>query len=69
METVTEPIKSPATGQPHRAQVCLPDGFEYKLAEIGNATVNRGMGMLTYDWPNSHSSLAEVEHTHEGLKT
>ena len=68
LETVTEPIQSPVTGQPHRVQVCLPDGFEYKLAEIGNAAVNRGMGALTYDWPNSHSSLAEVEHTHEGLK-
>lgn len=67
-DTVTEPIKNPITGEEHHAQICLPEGMEYKLAEIGTAVVNRGIGAIKYDWPNGHSSLAEVEHTHEGLK-
>ena len=62
-ETVTEPIKNPITGEEHRIQVNMPEGFEYKLAETGNAVVNRGTGVLKYDWPNGHSSLAEVDRT------
>ncbi len=67
LETMTEPIKNPVTGEEHRIQVCMPEGFEYKLAEIGNAVVNRGIGTLKYDWPNGHSSLAEVDHTQDGV--
>jgi hypothetical protein len=67
LETLTEPIKNPVTGEEHRIQVCMPEGFEYKLAEIGNAVVNRGIGTLKYDWPNGHSSLAEVDHTQDGV--
>lgn len=35
-ETRIEPIKNPVTGETHRARIDLPDGFEYKLAEVGN---------------------------------
>jgi len=38
-ETNIEPIKNPVTGEEHRARIVLPDGFEYKEAEMGN-TVN-----------------------------
>lgn len=31
-----EPIKSPATGDEHRVRIDLPNGFEYKQAEVGN---------------------------------
>ena len=38
-----EPIRNPVTGQTHRVRIDLPDGFEYKLAEIGSGTaVTRG---------------------------
>lgn len=67
-ETVTEPVKSPVTGEEHHVQVCLPDGFEYKVAEIGNAAVMRSTGAIKFNWPNGHSSLAQVEHTPAGLK-
>jgi hypothetical protein len=32
-----EPIKNPVTGDEHRVRIDLPDGFEYKQAEIGNS--------------------------------
>jgi hypothetical protein len=38
-EIQIEPIKNPVTGDEHRVRIDLPDGFEYKQAEIGN-TVN-----------------------------
>jgi len=66
-ETVTEPIRNPVTGEEHHAQICLPDGMEYKIAEIGSAAVNRATGAIKFDWPNSHSQMANVEHTDKGL--
>ena len=38
LELRAEPIKNPVTGEEHRAQIHLPDGFEYRYAEVGNAT-------------------------------
>jgi hypothetical protein len=67
LETVVEPIKNIATGGTHRIQVVLPEGMEYKMAETAAAVVNRAMGKIPYDFPNGHSSLAEVEHTQTGI--
>ncbi len=67
LETVTEPIRNIATGGAHKISVTLPEGMEYKKAEVCQATVNKGMGPIAYDWPASHSSLAHVVQTHAGL--
>ena len=67
LETVVEPIKNIATGGTHRIQVVLPEGMEYKMAETAATVVNRAMGKIPYDFPNGHSSLAEVEHTQTGV--
>jgi hypothetical protein len=31
-----EPIRNPVSGEEHRVRIDLPDGFEYKQAEIAN---------------------------------
>ena len=31
-----KPITNPVTGDLHRARIVLPEGFEYKEAEMGN---------------------------------
>jgi hypothetical protein len=67
LETVTEPISNAVSGEEHHAQIQLPNGMEYKTAEIARATVNRGTGAIKYDVPGGHSSLAYVEHTQDGL--
>jgi hypothetical protein len=36
-ELQAEPIKNPVTGEEHRARIVLPDGFEYKEAEMANS--------------------------------
>jgi len=66
-ETVSEPILNPVTGKEYRVQVRIPEPFEYGLAEIASAAVNKGTGAIEYDWPNSHSSLSYVEHTPAGV--
>jgi hypothetical protein len=35
--TTVEPIRNPITGDEHRVRIDLPNGFEYKQAEIANA--------------------------------
>ncbi len=69
LETMTEPIKNIANGDEHRILVQLPNGMEYKTAEIATAVVNKGFGQIRYNCPNGHSSLAYVEHTQLGLKS
>jgi len=66
-ESTIEPIKNPVTGDPHRVRIDLPDGFEYKQAEIGNTvharvsaedplsfTLENTYGQLNpFDWTNA----------------
>jgi hypothetical protein len=37
-ETVLRPILNPVTGAPHRAIIKLPEGFEYREAEVASST-------------------------------
>lgn len=37
-DSVAEPIRNPVTGAVHRAQIVLPHGFEYTVAEMGSGT-------------------------------
>lgn len=64
-ETVSEPIRNPVTGAPHRILVNMPEGFEYREAEIASARV-KGTGEIKFDIPSGHSSLAYVEQTPSG---
>jgi hypothetical protein len=35
-ESRIEPIRNPKTGEEHRARIVLPNGFEFKEAEVAN---------------------------------
>jgi hypothetical protein len=59
IESDVEPIKNPVTGEEHRARIALPDGFEYKEAEMGN-TVNCRVSAgdkLTFQLKNTYAQL------------
>ena len=62
-----EPLKVPATDKEQHVTVCMPNGMEYKEMAVAAAAVLKGTGPMRFDFQNTHSSLAEVEHTHEGL--
>jgi hypothetical protein len=66
LETETEPIRNPVTGAPHRIQVMVPEGFEHRLAEVGSATI-RATGPIAFESKGSHSSLANVVQTPQGV--
>jgi hypothetical protein len=65
-ETTSAPIKNPVTGDPHRILVNIPNGFEYREAEIADAAT-RGTGEIKFDIDSGHSSMAYVEFTESGL--
>lgn len=65
-QTTSEPIKNPVSGDPHRIRVNMPEGFEYHEAEIASATL-QGTGEIKFDHTSSHSSLAHVTLTQDGL--
>jgi hypothetical protein len=67
LETISEPLMVIPTGEPQRVIVRLPDGFEYKEAEVARATTLKANGAIKFDWHNTHSSLSDVEQTSEGL--
>jgi hypothetical protein len=58
-----EPITNPVSGEQHRAQIALPQGFEYTTAEMANTVFAR----VTADEPlgmqleNSYAQLNEFD--------
>jgi hypothetical protein len=57
-----EPIKNPVTGQPHRARIDLPEGFEYRVAEVGNCVEHRAtFAGKTLSNHNCHAHFAAVD--------
>ncbi len=57
-ETIVGPIKNPVTGEEHRAQLTLPNGFEYRECEMANAvSLKARAGDKVLDYRNSHAHL------------
>jgi len=58
-ETNIEPIKNPMTGEEHRARIVLPDGFEFKEAEMGNTVYcHVGAGdKLAFELKNTYAQF------------
>jgi hypothetical protein len=58
VEYRAEPIKNPVTGEEHRAQIHLPNGFEYRVAEMGNTTwVKVAVGPIAFEHRNSYAQF------------
>jgi hypothetical protein len=66
LETEVEPIKNPVTGVPHRVRVVTPEGFESIEGEIASCNI-RSSGAIKFETRDSHSTLAHVVHTPEGV--
>lgn len=54
------PITNPVTGEPHRARVVLPNGFEYHEAEYASSWV-QGREPVPLSWLNGHSHFAKLD--------
>jgi hypothetical protein len=68
LETVVAPLTVPATGDEQEVIVRMPGGMEYKEFQVAQSVVLNGTGAVKFNYRNTHSSLAEVEHTQKGLR-
>lgn len=66
IESVGEPIINPVTGQPHRARLTLPQGFEYHEAEFASSTFHAG-GAVAIRSAGGHGHFARIEMSGHGV--
>jgi len=60
IETLTEPIRNPVTGDEHRVQVSLPTGFEYRKAEFASGNTS-ATGPVSLEWGARHAHVAMLD--------
>jgi hypothetical protein len=65
-ESSGEPIRNPVTGEPHRARIDLPHGFEYSLAEVGSATFNT-TGPIKMSFEDCYAQFAHIHLNNHGI--
>ncbi len=61
-----EPILNPVTGNPHRARIDLPNGFEYELAEMGSGTTTT-KGAIALHFEKSYGQFANIHLNNKGV--
>jgi hypothetical protein len=66
LEFAVEPIRNPVTGKPHRAQIRLPDGFEFREAEMASATM-RAEGPIPTRYVGRYAALFDIAYGPYGI--
>jgi hypothetical protein len=66
LESIGQPIRSPATGDVHRVRIEIPNGIEFERAEIGSATT-RARGQITLDLKDSYGQFNLLDHSGRGV--
>jgi hypothetical protein len=66
IEMTGRPIRNPISGADTRAQIVLPDGFEYELAEIGSAS-SRTTGPVRVEIDEKYAQFARLHLNNDGV--
>lgn len=66
IDTKGEPIRNKATGEQSRAQIVLPNGFEYAVAEIGSAS-SKTSGPLLVQTKDTYGQFARLHLNGHGV--
>jgi hypothetical protein len=66
IEMTGRPIRNAVTGAESRAQIRLPDGFEYEVAEIGSATSRTG-GPVLVEIDEKYGQFARLHLNNHGV--
>jgi hypothetical protein len=66
VEMVGEPIRNKVSGEESRAQIVLPAGFEYEVADIGSAS-SRSSGPVEVDMKDSYGQFAHLHLNSHGV--
>jgi hypothetical protein len=67
VEMVGEPIRNKVTGLEARAQIVLPAGFEYEVADIGSASSRTTGGPMQVDFADSYGQFANIHLSTHGV--
>jgi len=65
-ESSGEPIRNPVTGEPQRARIELPNGFEYSIAEMGSATF-KTTGHIEMSFEDRYAQFAHIHLNNHGV--
>ncbi|HEY7638290.1 MAG TPA: DUF1326 domain-containing protein [Steroidobacteraceae bacterium] len=66
LEVVGEPIRNKVTGKEARAQIVLPEGFEYTVAEVGSASSRTG-GPVQVATKDTYGQFARLHLNNHGV--
>jgi hypothetical protein len=66
LDSSGRPIVSPATGEPHRVRIDIPNGIEFEMAEIGSAST-KATGSIELDLSDTYGQFNIVCHSGTGV--
>lgn len=66
-ETSAEPLKNPVSGEPHRARINLPNGFEYRMAEVGIGTTTTSGKISLSENNGTHAHFVDIHLSGRGV--
>ena len=67
VEMSGEPIRNPVTGAELQAQIRLPNGFEYEVAEIGSASSQTMGGPMDIAIASKYAQFADIHLSTHGV--
>jgi hypothetical protein len=67
-ESDIEPIRNPITGEEHRARIDLPNGFEYRVAEMGDSVRwwTKAGEHLAMEHEHTYAQMAHIDWDSDG---
>ena len=67
VESTGTPMIHPFSGEPSRARINLPDGFEYTIAEVGSGKTKSQVAGLELDLDGSHGQFNTLHMNQDGF--
>ena len=67
VEMTGEPIRNKVSGQESRAQIVLPAGFEYEVADIGSASSRTTGGPMNLEIDSKYGQFAHLHLSSNGV--
>jgi hypothetical protein len=67
VEMTGEPIRNKVSGEESRAQIVLPAGFEYEVADIGSASSRSTGGPMQIEFADTYGQFANIHLSTNGV--
>jgi hypothetical protein len=67
LELTGEPIRNPVTGAEHRVRIDLPEGFEFRIAEIGSGTTRSTAAIALDGLKNTYAQFVHIHLSDKGV--